>query len=922
MKKTTKTVFARVLSLALVMALVLTSIVSSFAFTASAEDVKEFTGNYIDFENDGNVPDGMGLDMEGKYSIATSPTSDHGSYSLKKSYGTDNSTFRVYKKFEAGHTYAFNIEYYFVDETATYPGAYSPWFTVFVGTTGTKSLYKEVYGQWRSFYFTYTAESDANFFDIISNEITGYFDNIHVADITNKPETLEEKGSVLSDFTNIANQNELPLIPGSANSSVNFVYDSTIGKNVALVTIPANGSVTKENAVYVPYALKAGVSYSLDITYHAEDWACISYVDGKLDGGNAFDTESGYKTETMTFTPTADGRCLYISTTIAAGAKIKISSMFLKANKASSNTAEYQSYDFSDTTPVAGNGYSVQVVDGNNMALKLTHAASGNKDHIFKLDYALTAEKLYKVSFDYKGSIKARPYLFNSSDRWGTHQCVSIFGDSEIVFKSNDWARWETVVYAEYDHTGMDFLLVGTSVITDINTDYLYVDNFVIEEYTVGVDKYEEDFEDGTAFVGGCTQSVNDGVVADPLDSTNKVFYKAASSGNRQYYIMTPQLAAGHNYIVTFKAYAAKGDWTGFEKRGFGGTDQKGITGTGKWESYSYEFTPDWDEDYFCFNGKTAIYIDDFKIVDLTTDNDYYEDFSNPDDITLIKNSNVNIEYVMDEELGKNIAVLTWSSSPNVDGHKIRVPYVLKDGVDYRIKVTYKNSGWWCPSYNGAVQGNFGSHDSPSKWQAQYWYITGSGESDYFMLTTNVANLTLQIKDIKIEKMTGITGDLSNDGNVDANDLAMVKRVLLDFMDDDVFMKAGDVNGDGQYTILDFIALKKSITPVPTVVDEAVSVNEVAYASSNIAVDKTGASIFGDSSSFKTAVSGEDAYLIYELRGGITEAAVEYHVSANFMGDFIFEVSRDAKKWTTITANDIAKEEINSNSYVRVPMII
>jgi len=83
MKKTTQKVFARILSLALVMALMLTSIMSSLVFTVSATET-EYYKEVIDFE-DGALPEGDVMNPA-YCSIEAAPDDNGGSYSFYCGY--------------------------------------------------------------------------------------------------------------------------------------------------------------------------------------------------------------------------------------------------------------------------------------------------------------------------------------------------------------------------------------------------------------------------------------------------------------------------------------------------------------------------------------------------------------------------------------------------------------------------------------------------------------------------------------------------------------------------------------------------------------------------------------------------------------------------------------------------------------------
>ncbi|MBR4073333.1 MAG: hypothetical protein IKK24_05245, partial [Clostridia bacterium] len=599
------------------------------------------------------------------------------------------------------------------------------------------------------------------------------------------------------------------------------------------------------------------------------------------------------------------------------------------------NTVDKQIYDYDRSVPTEISGAanssieSVVGADGKTSNAIYLNASSAAAKKMFSLDVALTAGKVYKLSYDYKGNIKLRFMLYKGSG-WGAsgemysaEEWISM--NEPAILSSTDWATREITFTAPYNSSAVYLYADGGNG---------YIDNIVIEESAYeAFDKYAVELDEPLVNKTSGTFTIDD------APNGKKAILHTNTTGS-WVWLNAPKLLAGHKYYVTFNYYgdpeATVSSLNYYTKlarysKTTSVAEYGGRAIAGEWQKFGAYFTAETDGESLAIFAGDVIYFTDITVIDVTnklsnTEN-YSEDFSVTDETTLLQGTKSAIEYIADEELGKNMAVVNFKNTAPNDYGWVKIPYLMQNGVEYRLKITYKSTTWVAPYINGAIDGNQGANTT-DEWTNAYWYITGNSDNDYFAFGT-AATSTVQIANIEIEELTLIEGDINNDGKVEADDLVLLKKHLLDVKDEEIFAGKkndttvystgnADMNGDGVVSILDFISIKKAITPLETVIDEAVAVDAVAYASSNVVVDKSGASIFGDSSSFKTAVSGEDAYLIYKLRGSITEAAVEYHISADFMGDFIFEVSRDAKKWTTITAKDIAKEEINSNSYVRV----
>lgn len=124
------------------------------------------------------------------------------------------------------------------------------------------------------------------------------------------------------------------------------------------------------------------------------------------------------------------------------------------------------------------------------------------------------------------------------------------------------------------------------------------------------------------------------------------------------------------------------------------------------------------------------------------------------------------------------------------------------------------------------------------------------------------------------------------------------------------------MNTDETKDVRDIILLKTIINNEATtaLVDECENlVAAVDY--DNIKVENN--SKLGDSSRFIQAASDQDAYIIYQIDGGTTEAAVQYDFPEKYYpeGDFIFEVSSDMLHWRRVYPQDVAADVIMDHSW-------
>ncbi len=681
--------------------------------------------------------------------------------------------------------------------------------------------------------------------------------------------------------------------------------------------------------------LEAGKTYNISIdAYAATDgkgWFGLERANqsGNLEqkGPNATTT---WKTFNYNYTATADGEFFRINTQN----ELYFDNIVIK--EIIVNTADKQTYDYDRSVPTEISGAansSIETVigaDGKTSNAIYLNASSAAAKRMFRLDASLTAGKVYKLTYNYKGDLKLRFMLYmgsgwgSSGEMYSAEEWISM--DEPAILSSTDWATREITFTAKYNSPAVYLYADGGNG---------YIDNIVFEESAYeAFDKYTLELDEPLVNKASGAFSIA------TAPNGEKAILRTANTSGATVWLNAPKLLAGHKYYVTFNYYAdpnvsasTQNYYTKLIRSNKTATVKEygGRAVAGKWEKFGALFTAETDGESLAIFANDIIYFTDITVIDVTNKlsntGNYSEDFSNTDETTFLQSTKSAVEYVADEELGKNIAVVNFKNTAANDYGWVKIPYLMQNGVQYRVKMTYKSTAWLPPFINGAIDGGQGAVTT-DEWTNAYWYITGKGDTDYFAFGTAETS-TVQIASIEIEKLTLIEGDINNDGEVLANDLVLLTKYLLGVKDERIFAGKyndttvystgnADIKEDGKIDILDFIRLKKTVSGTVTLTDDASSVNAVAYETENIALSTTSADLLEDKSSFKVAVSGEDAYIIYKLSGGITEAAVEYDIGVSFMGDFSFEVSKDGKSWTEVTAQDISKEEINLNSWVRV----
>ena len=900
MKKTPQNVFVRTLSLALVMALLFTSVISSLAFTASADAAE--TGTYykkvIDFEGE-KLSDGAQTN-DRRFIFEAGPAGGTGK-SLHRSY-SDSNTENASVKFtglqlSAGTTYLIKYDYY-ITPPADGVAYTKRWHALWANSAQivSKNPSSDFDGKWQTVSYMYTPAQDITTIELIVANFDVYFDNITVMDydgyLAAVPDSVYEV-----DFSKYTNGADVPLYAMSDGLSV--VKDEN-GSNVVAANLAKNNAA---GGAFIPMHFKANTKYTVTITFKTTGWCCSST--GKaLDGSKGLNS-SGYRTKTYTVTNETDtfesnainqGGFLGFGTTVAntfiyisyikvvevfdtAVATAENGSATVSAAEAgygstvtftatpavgyyldywknekgervsetavyehtvtgdvtltpvfakNDNSAARQAYDFDKLVPTISGASSIASVEGRNgattNALKVWNDPNNNRDHYVHLAYPLTDGKQYKLSYDYKGTARAGSWI-----------CVTGYSDAQNTeiggtldhynrFASDIWQHHETVFTASDALAKLYFFTPKWLLNDTTNGDTVYFDNIVIEEYTPGFESYEEDFENGEKLAGASLLNRPIATVKDDPTGVNRkslaLSYSSDPSEYTQYDLAAYRFQAGHTYIMAMDVYTPGETAHPFRmdiKNGDNTYATEGyswITGpAGSWKSEYRIYTATADNQIISLYVSQEVYIDNFKLIDITNDKDYHEDFANPDSVTLLDNVSADVSYEDDAKLGKTVAVITYPAAASSDSNKILIPYRLQDGVQYRVRVTYTATAWCCPSFNGAVHGLNGIEgDYSTSWVTQDWYVTGSGDNDFFGFTSNQASAVLKISDIRIEKMSGIAGDLDNDGVLSAIDLTLLRKHLLGIASEEAFVTAGDIIMDGEIDIRDFVRLKKLLS--------------------------------------------------------------------------------------------------------------
>ncbi len=784
MKKATQKTIFKLLSLVLTLAMVF-AVATIPTLTASADEVVYVTNKTIDFEEGTDTSKwtfGTGWSVDN----APSVSDEHGAKSLKQipSGQVAMSMKDVYLK--AGSTYNISFYYYVVaDEGATS----SYWFNF--GTIGkvwneTKSFSgSTTSGEWK--YFSCDVTPTENKTNLTFNaNITGctmYLDDMYIFD----------KALLKTD------------VVAESATSLKYEYDETLGAPVAILGLKSTNSGT---GFYVPCDMKSGKTYSIVFKYKSNavvagtnNWFRVMFqsdTSTNLVGtGNA-----NWTIVTKSYTPSQDVTYIRFDSTLAVNVCLSEFAVFENTNTAVSQTYDFDKVGFSSAVETAK--YSIKDVE-NNKVLCLPEAGAKLDA---KLDHALTVGKLYKLSFDYKGTSNLR--LMPNSGGWAKERYSAIYtisADTYKKYESADWTHIDIIFYARYASTHMYFYADAA--------DNFLIDNFKIEE-TVNDDAVIEDFEgeNATSAFGGYS------VVDDPTGAENKVI-KTTGTGYSTYSFPDVRFLEGHTYYVSFDYYA--GSPFCYEVRTAANGDAAartwpGVAEKNVWKRVYKVITPS-EESY---GGAFAIlsryvaadgynYFDNFYVADITDllaaeSADF--DFEKENQI-FYENVGGDVTFENDAEYGR-VANIKFNKGSDVSSSKIKVPVTLKENVTYKVDITYKADAWtgisWADKDNAGKLGDHGINFL-NEWSTETRYVTGANDMLYFFVVQPEMETNITIANITVTPAGGLE-DINGDGELNAFDITLMRNRILGARDDSkLFEKYADNNADTVVDIRDLVTL-------------------------------------------------------------------------------------------------------------------
>lgn len=782
MKKEALNKTFKLLSLVLTLAMIF-AVATIPTLTASAGEAVYVTNKIVDFE-DGTDTSKWTFGTGWSIGDAPSASTEHGAKSLKHvSSGLTAMSFEDVT-LKAGSTYNISFYCYVVpDEGATS----SCWFNF--GTIG--KVWNEAKpfsvsttsGEWKYFSCDITPTEDKTTVTFNAN-ITGctmYLDDMYILD----------KSLLKTD------------VVAESETSLKYEYDETLGAPVAILGLR---STNNGKGFYIPCEMKSGKTYSVVFKYKSKtvgtnttNWFRTMF---QHDTTNL--TPSGsvsWNIVTKSYTPSQDVTYIRFDSTVAVDVYLADFAIYENTNTAASQIYDFDRIGFSAAVETAK--YSIKDVE-NNKALCLPEAAAKLDA---KLDYALTAGKVYKLSFDYKGSSNLR--LMPNSGAWGNQKYSAVYTlttDQSKQYSSTEWTKAEIVFYAQYNSTHLYFYADAA--------DNFLIDNLAIEEVDECVTTENFDDENETSAFSGYS------IVTDPTGADNKVL-KCTSTGYSTYSFPNVRFIEGHTYYVSFDYYV--GSAFCYEVRTANNKDAAARTwpntaSKNEWKRVCVEIKPK-EESY---GGAFAIlsryvaadgynYFDNFYIADVTNllaaeSKDF--DFEKENQI-FYENVGSDVTFENDSEHGR-VANIKFTQGSDVNASKIKAPFTLKENVTYKLTVTYKSDAWvgisWADKDSAGKLGDHGFSTS-NEWITETRYVTGANDMPYFFVVKPGADTNITLANITITP-AGELNDVNGDGELNARDITLMRnRVLWARDDSKMFEKYADNNSDGTVDIRDLVTL-------------------------------------------------------------------------------------------------------------------
>ncbi|MBR7132265.1 MAG: hypothetical protein IKD04_01890 [Clostridia bacterium] len=932
MKKNFNKAFSKILSVTLVMALMLTSILSA-GFTASAETTAIANKNVTDFE-EGAIPSTDSVSSADRFAVSSEVA--RGSYSLK-AIGSDAGTLANYSlkgyDFTVGTTYIVGGMYYVENKGVD---DYS-WFSIWEGNSAEiKSFGGASAGAWNSFVMEYTCSIEDAFLKFNVAKSTINFDDIYIIEASHYD---AENLPLITDFSNIETVDALPVFANTGSNTVHYEYNEELGKNVAVGTIGATSSNFAKR-FYIPYKLKANTTYDLTVTYKTDAWMASS-VDGTINGSYAYDTGS-WRTETFTHTATADGQ-MFALYSQAAGT-IYFSQIILKETATvNTNTADKQVYDFDavEFSEYPTKAFSTTIVTGadNNGTIAANFSTSSKAEMNAKLDYPLVQGEYYKISFKYMGSGNVMGYANDGG--WGSAYnsygiATSPAGNAFDVY-SEEWATYSQVFTATYASTHFWFYNVQTGTT-------LYIDDITIEKLDMSADKQVYDFDSMSFAAGNPTTATLDGNVVADLSVAEDAGWTEANVK-----LIYP-LTKGNVYKLSYD-YKGSGGMRHIPNSGSWGNEMYSAEqsfdngnndlslNSEDWATHTTVFTAEYaSTNIFLRSGVagSTLYLDNITIEDVTADYDAYNyiaDFETEDQ--LVEGSGgVSIAYEDDADFGK-VAKITYSKISFNDTHCVKLPvFRLMAGETYRIKFTYKSDTWFCGWFDGAAQAGVAGIGAPktpvTEWEECYFTITAT-TTGTFGIGTNMVDpnraeadrygdsASLWIAELAVERVNTEAGDVNNDCSVNNTDLVLMKQWFIGAVTGyDIFTYNLSMDDYDEIDIRDLIRMKRTLAgvgaPVSVILDEC-STDAELYSSAQNIYKNGGSEPLGDTSRYILNAVDTEGYIIYYAHNGLEEAAIQYDRGEETDWEMTVYTSVDQTEWTEISA-DTVSSEFNSNGWL------
>lgn len=170
---------------------------------------------------------------------------------------------------------------------------------------------------------------------------------------------------------------------------------------------------------------------------------------------------------------------------------------------------------------------------------------------------------------------------------------------------------------------------------------------------------------------------------------------------------------------------------------------------------------------------------------------------------TLILFVSVLFAFFYNQALSAEVSIDSLNSTCDEESKIVKISGVLSSGRGQNVSLRVTDPDGRISYVNQTTAGDNGSFE--------FQYTMAEEKIGTYMVEVNAKGLASPVRTSFVYGSV-LKGDLNGDGKVNSTDYAMLRRYLLDLLDEFPVkdgLKAADINGDGKVNSTDYAALKR-----------------------------------------------------------------------------------------------------------------